>query len=399
MVEFYDMNKKMMRTISCLTVFVLLIALLSGCATWDNFRKAFIDPPEEPVPVIKVGVFEPLTGVDAKDAEDEIAGIELAHELFPNVLSAKIELVYADNKSETDAVPQAIQSLLDENVMIVLGSYGNVLSIAAGEILREANIPAIAVTCTNPLLTQTNPYYARVCYIDSFEARGAADLVYFQMHKSKAGVMFRTGNDYAKAKADEFSNQFLSIVGAAEMITAPFPENETDLYFNATFEAFEEHGIDVIYLPESSDVSEPLIEAARTLGFEFTWIGTNQWEGIQTEGVYYTVDYDPSLRQTAMTETFTDAYHEKYGSDKDPSEATALGFDAYLIAQELLRINLTSNGEITMVEAIPTISGFDGATGKITMDENGDPIKGIVIKQVINGSPVSIYTVTPGREQ
>ena len=391
------MKKKLLRTISSVTALCMLLVCMCGCETWDNFRKAFIDPKEENIPVIKIGVFEPLSGTDAKDAADEIAGIELANSMFSTVLDSRVELVYADNKSDTAYVPQAIEALKQENVSLMIGSYGNLLTLAAGDLIKDARIPSIAVTCTNPLITQANDFYSRVCYIDSFEAKGAADLVYFHMHLSKAGILYCSGNDYAKAKADEFFNQLKLESGSDEAMTISFTETETD--FNYIFDSFEDAGVSVIYLPESRERSEALIQAAAGLGYNFTWIGTNLWEGIQEEGVYYTVDYDQSMRQSVMTEPFMEAYHKKYGNDKDPSEATALGFDAYLLALALLReAGAPDNGGLIAYK-MQTITGLAGATGNITLDENGDPIKGIVVKQVINGSPVSIYTVTPGREQ
>ena len=40
------MMKKIKRTIIYIVLTALLIGCLGGCATWDNFYKAFIDPPE-----------------------------------------------------------------------------------------------------------------------------------------------------------------------------------------------------------------------------------------------------------------------------------------------------------------------------------------------------------------
>ena len=50
--------------------------------------------------VIKIGVFEPLTGANAAGGELEKEGIELANKLYPEVLGKKVELVVVDNKSD-----------------------------------------------------------------------------------------------------------------------------------------------------------------------------------------------------------------------------------------------------------------------------------------------------------
>ena len=112
--------------------------------------------------LIRIAVFEPLTGEYASAAADEIAGIELAQKLFPTVLDSTVELVYFDNKSNPDNAKQLAEEIAaDETIKLVLGSYGNTMTVAAGDIFEEAGLPAIAITCTNPLITRTNPFYSR----------------------------------------------------------------------------------------------------------------------------------------------------------------------------------------------------------------------------------------------
>ena len=52
--------------------------------------------------VIKIGVFQPLTGANAAGGELEVEGIKLANKLYPEVLGKKIELVinHLTKKSE-----------------------------------------------------------------------------------------------------------------------------------------------------------------------------------------------------------------------------------------------------------------------------------------------------------
>ena len=73
-----------LKTLSLILCLILCLGLLSGCETWNNFRKAFIDPPQPEVFDIKIGILEPQTGRQSYDAEDEVAGMELAHEMFPS---------------------------------------------------------------------------------------------------------------------------------------------------------------------------------------------------------------------------------------------------------------------------------------------------------------------------
>jgi len=397
MVEYVNMSKKLLRTIAYIFLAAVLLSALSGCASWDNFRKAFIDPPIDESSVIKIGVYEPVTGEMAKAAADEVAGIELAHKLYGSVLNSRVELVYVDNKSDLEHAAEYAQEMVNAQVAVVIGSYGNMLSMSAGEVFKEAQLPAVAASCTNPLITQTNEFYARACYIDSFEARGAADYIYSKLGQTSAGIMYYEDNDFAKTKAEEFSAYMKILAGEDHISVAPLPKDLND--FSEIFLAFRGRGISSIYLPEKADTASAIMAKAKELGYEFTWIGTSEWKGITTEGACYTVDFDPDEALSSMTQSFLRAYAQKYGAGTTPSEAVALGFDAYLIALRGIREAGDASSGALIARKICTIKGLAGATGSITMDDNGDPIKNIIVRRITNGQPETVYTAIPGRTE
>jgi len=398
MIECLDMNKRIiLRIISYMLLAAFLLTSLGGCTTWNNFNRAFINKPVYDEETIKIGVFEPLTGELAKEAEDEIRGIELAHSIYSNTLNSQIELVYIDNRSDAEFVPEAAQEMIDSGVSIVVGSCGNMISLTAGEIFKEAQLPAVTASCTNPLITQTNEYYARACYIESFEARGAADYIYRTYGEPAAAVMYYEDNDLAKTQADEFTEFLMKISGADHINTAELPTGIEDL--SEIFLALKGRGIKAVFLPENIETANSIIAKARELGYDFLWIGTSEWKGITTEGVCYTVDFDPEETLSSMTQRFLRAYAEKYGAGNTPSEYVALGFDAYLIAREAVRLAGTGDDRVLIASKLTAINGLSGATGTITMDDNGDPIKNIVIRQITNGKPETVYTSVPGREE
>ncbi|MBR0257618.1 MAG: branched-chain amino acid ABC transporter substrate-binding protein, partial [Synergistaceae bacterium] len=67
-------------------VALMLVLMLIACASADDG-------------VIKVGIFNCLTGQNAFGGQLELEGTQLAHELFPEILGRKVELVIVDNKS------------------------------------------------------------------------------------------------------------------------------------------------------------------------------------------------------------------------------------------------------------------------------------------------------------
>ena len=62
---------------------------------------------------IRIGVMNCFTGGMAAYGEHEMRGIELAHEQFPEVNGHPIELVIADNKSDSVESANAAQRLIE----------------------------------------------------------------------------------------------------------------------------------------------------------------------------------------------------------------------------------------------------------------------------------------------
>ena len=82
----------MKKILSVLLASTFAVGMLAGCGG-EKKDAAKSD-------VIKIGVFEPLTGDNAAGGELELRGIKLANKLHPEVLGKKVELVIADNKSD-----------------------------------------------------------------------------------------------------------------------------------------------------------------------------------------------------------------------------------------------------------------------------------------------------------
>ncbi|MEG0541551.1 MAG: ABC transporter substrate-binding protein, partial [Angelakisella sp.] len=120
--------------------------------------------------VIKIGVFQPLTGANAAGGQMEYEGIQAAHSVKGEVLGKKIVLVPVDNKSDdVEAATAAARLVESEKVCAVIGSWGSSVAIAGGPAFEAAKVPAMGTSCTNPNVTLGNDYYFRVCYLDDFQ--------------------------------------------------------------------------------------------------------------------------------------------------------------------------------------------------------------------------------------
>ena len=71
---------KIYKVTAIILLMILSVTVFAGCTTFDNFKAAFIDKPEDNKATIQIGVYEPITGVDSQHGELEVKGIELARQ-------------------------------------------------------------------------------------------------------------------------------------------------------------------------------------------------------------------------------------------------------------------------------------------------------------------------------
>lgn len=374
----FNLGGRMMKKLAMLTAAVMMFgALLTGCSATED--------------VIKIGYFEPLTGANAGGGTIEAEGIELAHKLYPEVLGKKVELIKVDNKSDKAESANAASRLVDqEKVVAVIGSWGSGLAMAAGPIFKEAKIPAVGASCTNPLVTEGNDYYFRVCFIDPYQGKVMANYAYNKLGARKAAILRETSSDYSVGLAKFFVEAFTELTGDPNCIVATMDYNTGDQDFNAQVTNIAKAKPDVVFAPGNYSESAMAIKQARTLGITVPFLGGDTWEtpeflsigGKEVEGIVLSTSFDQKAAFTDETSKFVEAYKSEY--NKEPAAFTALGYDAYcLILDAITRANSTDT--VAIRDAIAATDGFQGAAGSIKLDTNGDAIKPAVIKTVKDG--------------
>ena len=123
--------------------------------------------------VIRIGVYEPQSGANGAGGKQEILGAQYAQSLKPTITVGKdeytVELDIQDNGSDDTTGKTAAAKLVSDKCIVVLGSYGSGVSIAAAETFEAASVPAIGCSCTNPQVTDGKPFYFRICFLDPFQ--------------------------------------------------------------------------------------------------------------------------------------------------------------------------------------------------------------------------------------
>ena len=354
--------------------------------------------------VIKIGVFEPLTGANAAGGAMEVEGIRLANELNPTVevggKTYKVQLVIADNRSDRVEAANAVQRLIDKDkVHVILGSWGSSLSMAGGEVARD-KIPCIGLSCTNPLVTAGNDWYFRVCFIDPFQGTVMANYAYNDLGARTAVIVQEVANDYSVGLARFFTENFIRLTGNPNAILAVVNYQTGDQDFSAQLTVIRSHNPDVIFAPGNYTESALVMKQARELGISTPVIGGDTWEtpefidvgGERVDGAVFSTFFAAEYAGTPQAQTFLEEYAKRY--TREPAAVTALGYDGYLVALDAIK-RAGSLDPKAVRDAIAATSGFVGATGVTTLDSNGDATKSAYIKAVSGGRFVFKTIVEP----
>lgn len=389
------MKKRVLVLTLCM---ILLVSMFSACSSKSSDNNGS--------KVIKIGVFEPITGENGGGGFQEVLGMRYANKEYPTVEiggeTYEIKLVEVDNKSDKTEAISAAQSLISSDVSVVLGSYGSGVSIAAGEFFADAKIPAIGASCTNPQVTLDNDFYFRVCFLDPFQGTVMANYA-FQEGAKKAAVITQLGDDYSSGLGNYFVTAFNKLAGDGAVISEEqFQTNQTD--FKAILTNIKATNPDVIFAPSSIATAPLIIKQARELGITCPIMAGDTWEnsaiidnaGKDAEGVVVSTFFDDADPATAEASKFITGF-KKYLVENNQSEVipgvSALGYDAYLVALEAIKQADSTDSE-AIRNAIVNVQ-IDGVTGAISFDENGDAKKDMAfIKTVKDGAFKFLKTVT-----
>lgn len=346
---------------------------------------------------IKIGVVLPMTGGIAAFGEMSWQGIELAHEMYPEVLGEKIDLVLVDNRSEKTEAANAVSRVIDkEKVVAIIGEVASAHSLAGGAVAERKHIPMLTSSSTNPLVTNRKKYVSRVCFIDPYQGAAAAIFAFKNLNAKKAAVFIDVEQDYSVGLANFFKKKFQELGG--NYFIEFFKTGDQE--FSAQLTDAINKNPDVLYITGYYPEISLFARQARMLGFNGPILAGDGAEapelikigGDAVEGLYYTTHFHPKGAATEMTKVFVEKFKEKYG--EEPGAMHALGFDAYLVLRKAIEMAGKADPK-AIAKAIREVKNFPGATGMITINKNGDAEKSVVIDMVKNGEFTYVTTINP----
>ena len=360
-----------MKKVIALVLAVVMVFALCACGGGSDEK------------VIKIGVYEPQTGANGAGGKQEILGMEYANDKCPTVTIGgeeyKIELVYADNESATEKAVSAATNLVSEGVSVVLGSYGSAVSIAASDTFKNAGIPTIGVTCTNPQVTEGNEHYFRICFLDPFQGTVHANFAKDELKATKVYCLGELGNDYDQGLINYFKEAAEKL--DIEVTTESFPKDNSD--FTSYLNNAKKAGAEAIFAPVSIQYAQLIVEQADAQGVNIPLLGSDTWDnntivgatvGKSTElyvSTFYAEGGNPDFEAGIKEWMNADATRiENNGGNDMLSAVTVMGYDAYMVAIEAIKAADSAEAADVMA-ALPGVT-YTGISGDISFNDTGD---------------------------
>ena len=352
---------------------LFLIFLVSGCSS--NTSDITGEAIGVNIQKIKIGALLPLTGDKSVYGENVKRGIELAQK------EISFDVLYEDSKCNYQEAILAIQKLIENNVDVIIGELCSSATLAVSQIAKEAGITLISPASTSSDLTDEGDHFFRTVPSDTIQGKKAAELIQERGYKNLAVLYIN--DDYGIGLEKILRENFPNIVASESF------SRDSDV--TAQLTSIKKSNPDAIYIISNSPISAGrAIKQIKELGITAQIFGSDGLKDNSVltaaegaaEGIFLT---SLANSNTLIGKQFVNKYKKNYGSD--PGVFAAEAYDAMVAIEEAAKNSDRSHQGI--MHAMNEVK-FEGASGLIAFDHNGDVLKSFTTVKVINGQFVEL---------
>ncbi len=303
------------------------------------------------------------------------------------ILGKQVELLIQDDQCKPEIATNTATKLVTDGADVVLGHICSGATKAALGIYKDAKIPVMSPSATNPPLTQSGDYpnFFRTIASDDMQAKMAVDFALNKLGIKKIAILHDKG-DYGKGFA-EFARKFVEESGKAEIVLF---EGVTPgaMDYSSIIQKVRRNKADALifggYHPEASKLVSQM-ERKRVKAAFISDDGVKddsflKVAGSAAEGAYMTGPRD--LSKIPLNAEAVAQFKAEYGS-----EPGAFFQEGYAAALALLNaIQKAGSTDYDAVTNALRTQYVETPVGKIKFDAKGDA----------EGVGFSVYTVKNG---
>lgn len=348
---------------------------------------------------IKIGYNIPMTGDIPKVGESSKLSAEMlkadingAGGLEVGGKKYMLEFIYEDNEAKAEsAVTTALKLIEKDSILAMIGPNSSKQAVPAGQVADDNSTVMVTPWSTNPDTTKDRPWVYRAAFLDPFQGPVAVNFAVKTFGAKTAAVLYDLSNDYSKGLAEIFRDVFEEKLGKGSVVA--FESHGTkDQDFSAQLTKIVAAKPDFIFVPDNYNQVALIVPQSRKLGYTGQFMGSDAWGsselmtlcGDECKGLYFSTHY-AAAGATGATKEFIDRYTKQYGYT--PDDVAALTWDATRIVLQAIQDTGGLSGKLrkdrkAIREAMSKIPSFDGITGSMKFDEQGDPVKCAVVVKI-----------------
>lgn len=386
-----------MKKLLCVLVSVVMIVGGVGRGSGSGSKEV----PDE----ITIGFAGTLSGENAlvgqyqknaiKVVENELAANDGCIEIMGK--QVKVNIALEDTEAKPDICANVYRKFIDEyNAVAIVGPNESSSALAACPIAQEAEVPVVTIFATNDEVTKVGDYIFRACYLDPFQGKVAARFASDDLQAKTAAVLFSNADAYSKYLKDAFVEEFEAAGGEIVSIEEYAGADVKD--FNAQLVNISAENPEVLFMPNQVGELPLQIKQARGMGITATFLGGDSWDLAtlvdvagkdMVEDACYVAPFSSSDTSDAAR-AWVEAYNEVAG--ENPGSHATLAYESLHIVLNSLEKLDTFDGP-SLRDAIYAID-MELPSGKVTMDEQGNPKKNAVILKYKDGVGEYITTIS-----
>ena len=389
----FSLTKLQLHSKSFIAIILLLLLAIS-CQR----PKESVTPDSGP---IKIGYFGDLSGPTFNFGKSASNGVLMAVDEINRsggINGRKLDVVIEDDHGSPERAALLVTKLINEDkVLAVIAGGASGPSLAAAPRAQAAKIPLISPSSTDPAVTRTGDFIFRVCFIDAFQGEVMARFATSSLKARKAAIMVDFNNPYSRGLSEFFENSFKKLGG---QIVSKQSYAQGDPDFRGQLSTIRSLEPDVVYVPGYYGDVGLIAKQARQLGITEPLLGGDGWDAPELWGIggdalngcyisnHYSVE-DPA----PQIQAFINNYKSIYGN-LVPDAHAALGYDAMRFLAEAIQKVGTSDSQ-KLRDALAATKGFQGVTGKISMDAERNAVKPAVVLKLQDTNYIYQQTIAP----
>ena len=144
------------------------------------------------------------------------------------VLGRPLQYLVEDIQSKQGESATAVKKLISrDKVVAVIGANASANSLEAAPICQKEHIPMMAISSTNPKVTEVGKYIFRICFIDPFQGVVMAKFARNTLKLKRVAVLTSVSSAYSVGLAKYFKERFAQD-GGAIALEQKFSEGDKD---------------------------------------------------------------------------------------------------------------------------------------------------------------------------